>query len=1392
MLFCAVPSHPDYVHYQALEKAIGKFEAQAYLQDNAGVMPKSSEEVEAIKNYHEVSNGARTNLVNKDEILDLKTAIEKTKGKIAKINEVYKDLTNEERVIQRVSDIIEEYKRLMGREWVGGDDDFYALKGTVIHQYLEEINKATFSEVPVNYFEINQAVRKQLQNHTKFEGKNSEFFSITPAQFNVLAKSTKELYNSLININNKIKKENNLDGDLTAFTEVTVFDEVSDVAGTIDLVVQFADGSVAVYDYKSLLNLKESTQSLSKQTDWALQMSNYVNMLKNNYGVTSVRQARIIPIGVQYKAEKQDDGNYKRIEDGFKTLAMYNSSNKAELLKPLATAEETTGDKNIDELVAKLEQQRQDLIGKQKIAKGKSKQIELQSSIRSLTRAINDILVENDTNKILSSIESIKSRYMDRLGISSTKENYIEDMELVEGYQEISVYENLSVFLKEQLDSLKKTMKASEYQVLKGKVNNLSNELSELKQDMFQEIVNRSGGDNLLKEGQGISSIGKMMHGLDNWQIPIFQKLREIYSTAQEGARVDTERKYKRISELNEKLQKWGKRNGYTGEKLYKLFYNDKTGNLHTKYNEEFTKKFSDYTYRARRYKTDPSVKELTAEEKAWLDKYFTIDKDAVEQARNLLVKDLKNQLARKEINKDEYKERIDLFDKYSNPLTTKDAFYRGNNEYNERVFVVPSKDAEGFLSKEYEFIQKNEPLKEYYDMYTDIISEYREEYGWKVIGDNFVPIVHQDMTDLLARKGLSGIPEIIETARQKFKIREQDEVVGSIVNGKKVKSIPLLYVENLRTSLSKKEQAELEAEISFPAGSKQYKNELSRKIRQKEYEKGLTNKSTDLTKSLMLFVATANEHRFLSKVEPMVQSLQVIVNSDKMILKNKDNNARIAYNKWMGKVQEYMGVEPDLAKAFNTFVDRLIYKQEFTNGELFSSDKYSTNKVLKSMMNFFSTSAIGGNLILVMSNYLTARNNLWMMSMENTHFDKKGWDTSLKWYGKQDERFERVYDYIQPTSRDYLREKAEAQGVNFRSRVFRSQTLFIGHIVGDDRIDAALAVAMSLKYRVDSDGTIKNPDLPGQQLINPDAPTVADSILRDKDGMTYIPGVSFKEFSLYRDKVRKMGQRIKGMTNEKQKGLIYSTMLGSMFMHLRSWLPGMATTRFGRLEFDETLGSLEQGRFSVAFGEIVHKGFLPTIKEFSKFLTEAIAMGYYKREVNMEVIQAKYKQFITANPEYRSKLTVDDFVKMHKNKMQAFAAELRIYMAFFLAVQLLGGLDWDDDEEGNLFSWNAHQVMRRALLELSFWLSPSAAGDIIKSPLPILGLVERIGSMLQNSIVQTSYIVRGERDDTNDKYLGYYVLKTIPAVNQFMNLFRIFEPYRQERTTFEKVFYEE
>lgn len=1379
-----------------LADGVGRDVAQAIYRANNYNDFVSEEQVDAFIQKFRITKKPEQLLEN-NMFQKVINTIKERSGIIKKTEDGYVYTNNPQQEITRVSEVIAELKRSLGRQWVGEKGtDFYALKGSVMHEYLRVINKTIFENKPINQLTITKEVIEELKKDNSFSEKTDSFFDLTNSQFTALINSVKELKSNLSQINDEIKKNLGVDQDLKIFTEIPIIDTNNDIGGTIDLLVVFADGSVAVYDYKSMIDVKKSTQSLSKQMDWNLQISQYVNILKNNYGIHTVRQARVIPISVAYTEGANLENATQAMQAGFKSVGIYSKQNKSEFLKPFATTEESTGDANLDIFVTKLTEQRDNLVRKKNVTKGVSEKFRLNAQIKSLTKSINDVLVEKDVNAILENITEILKAYSNRVGKDEFSENHLPYSELVDGYHELEIYEDLPVFFKDQLKTLEKRLSKEDFKKTKYRMEILSDLVKNLKQDMLNDIISRSGGNKILQPGQGISNLGALFNGLDNWHIPIFQELKVIYTTASEAARLDTERTFKKIIKANEELQAWGKANGYRGEKLYELFINKKTGNLHDKYSDFFNQRFQELTKRARLSKKNKNYNPLTQEEKNWLEKYFEVDQKAIARERALLEESLNEEVKRKQITEKEKSERLSTFNKYL-PSASLEMFYRGNSERNKsRVFVVPKKSADSFLSKEYQFIQSQQPLKNFHDLYTEIMEEYRNYYGADTISKNFLPTVHQDMTDLIARKGILAIPEILETSKQKFKIREQDEMVGTLVNGKRVKSIPLLYVEKLRSSLTEQEIGALEAEIIYPKNSEQFKNEKARRIKEAEYEKGLTNQSIDLTRSLMLFVASANEHIQLSSIEPMVEGLKIAIRSDKMLSKSKDPSNRIVYDRTIGRVLTYLGMESDIIQAFDKFVERLIYKQRFST-DLIINEKYSGNKMVQAAMNFFSTMAIGANLVLVASNYLTAKNNLWMLSKENRHFGQEDWNKALRLFGKQDERFERVYDYIQPTTRDYLREMSNQQGINFKSKFFRSEKLFIGHIKGDDRIDAALSMAIALKYRVDSDGRIKNPDLPGQTLIDENAPTVADSIKRDADGMTYIEGVTIEELGKFRDVVRKLGQRVKGMTNEKQKGLIYSTMVGSMFMHLRSWMPGMATTRFGRLEFDTTLGSLEQGRFALVMGEIIHEGFLPGLKEVGKLLTETVSMGLYTREVRMEVVKAKYQKFINENielygPQSETPLTIEDFISLHKAKTNSLVAELRVYLAFFALVQLLGGIKWDDEDEGNLFTWNAQQISRRALLEISFWLSPSAAGDIIKSPIPLLGLVERLTKIFTNGIVQTSYLVRGERNPRDTKYFGYYTLRTVPLVNQILNILRVFEPHRPARTTFDKVFFDE
>jgi hypothetical protein len=245
--------------------------------------------------------------------------------------------------------------------------------------------------------------------------------------------------------------------------------------------------------------------------------------------------------------------------------------------------------------------------------------------------------------------------------------------------------------------------------------------------------------------------------------------------------------------------------------------------------------------------------------------------------------------------------------------------------------------------------------------------------------------------------------------------------------------------------------------------------------------------------------------------------------------------------------------------------------------------------------------------------------------------------------------------------------------------------------------------------------------------------------------------------------------------------------MMFQMLMHFRSWIPGLAEARFGKLKYDSTLETYEVGRFSVGMGEIWGNGMKKNMTETLKLLTDVVSMGLYKKEINQDAVDRQFKEFKELNRD--SDLTKEQFIELKKSKLRAFVSELRVYLAFTVLVQLLGGIDWDEEEaEGSLFTWNAYQLAQRALLETSFWFSPRSVDDIVRRPLPLWGVLTELNRVVDNSLVEAAYMYRGKRDLRDRTPPGYYILKNTPAVNQILDIFGFFDEYNKSASTTERI----
>jgi hypothetical protein len=645
---------------------------------------------------------------------------------------------------------------------------------------------------------------------------------------------------------------------------------------------------------------------------------------------------------------------------------------------------------------------------------------------------------------------------------------------------------------------------------------------------------------------------------------------------------------------------------------------------------------------------------------------------------------------------------------------------------------------------------------------------------------------VQQGALDKLLELGPSGVPEMAEAMKRSYMIRQEDEMRGAVDGqGNFLNVIPLLYSDPMRFPLSDKEDAMIAAEVEalFKPGTKEYTNEYNKRKAKAEYKKGLSTKSRDLTKSLMLMTGSVNEYLSLQSIEGTVKAMQLLVHENMVSSKVITKEGRVALERFTSTVFEKAGLDPDLVKAFDTFVNQHVYKQRYEN-DFIVAGKYSGNKILTDLMSYFSLRSLGLNFVLIAANFVQARTGFWIKAREDRHFGKHDLKEAISSFrpGK-DNTSAKLIDYFKVASRDLVREEIEKSGATFASKYLTQRTAYYGHILGDENVDNITLIAMAKRYVLDSDGKIKNPKI--HTILDSSAKSVYQLMSESEKGM--IPGLSLEEWGNFRAKVQKMSFNIKGSTTEEHKGLASANIIMTMLMQFRNWMPGLYENRFGKIMYDETMETFEQGYLSVGWGEIIGNGMLPSVKETSALIAELVSFGAFKKSINMKAAKRAMDKFITNNPEYKGKITLTEYVALRRSKLNSALAELRVYLSFMVLVQILGGLDWDDEESG-LFSKSAYDIARRGLLEVSFWWSPDSVNQIVKSPLPLWGVTRELQNLLENAIVETSYLVEGERDPRDKTPMFYYTLKNIPVLNQTLRIFGYFNEYQPKKSLWDKV----
>jgi hypothetical protein len=1292
-------------------------------------------------------------------------------------NRVQRDLehagykTPEGKKTNRVTDFVKDfYKKKFKRAQTQEQEEFnehLANKGTIVHKYLELIGESVFEGKPINWKDAEKEVIRQLTDRNDianepFWNKERSYFALKNVnQFSELLRGVQSLKDQVLAKQKKIDPN----GTVKFFPELIVYDQFSNVAGTIDLAVVYSNGVVGIYDYKGIRYNSTQTIPRYKEEAYNIQISEYKKVLSRAYGVENFGETRIVPIDMSI-------GKVTKTFEGLLMGAYGLNDKERPHLHQLPVSREMTDDKDLNITLTKM-LDLYDTLSQQLEQDYKNEKLRVRVS--RLRESIKSIQLKGDVSFIFGEINALYKDFQDREHLPQENPYYLSDEAIREFQQYIGVYEHFGI------NAMETAKKNNEEGVIKDleRVSHMLELLNKRLVEKSRENLNKGEDFDVTAPAKAENMMGRTFKQLSKFNRNAFKKLSNMVRQVSDEVRREVNVVVEDVSEKTESLKDWAKNRGDTLQQAFDRIINSKTGNLVSqwspKYYEEKEKAIEDknlswFLNNANVERVNEQLfytgNELTKFNEAKQKHFEYIDR--TNQGDNKEAEDKRRFLKKQWSIKFDITQHPDaLYDKYN-------------------WYVRPADKAENY-SDEYNFMLKpeNKALLDYYEMYVNYNRDFAERTG-KDIKSNFVAEIHKDVIDRLGDVGLSGVFGIKDNIARALEIREFDSAKGTVdpATGKPIHAIPLFYTDKLTGRLTKKEKKDIRDELkeTLVEGTTEFEEAYERKVKSREFTKGTKSKSRDLSRSLIIFAEAAYSHQHLSESESTALALRDILKAQGQQTELVDAAGKKVQNKYTRGIAKMLGVPAGEIEAMDKFINLYWYGRTTQGADItFGDGKYSGTKAYQMIMKFTSATALGLKPILAAGNTLGIKSNFYMTGWEGRYYNKKDINAAHRMLLNRDKKYAASIAYFEPFTHDLTFRKANNLSVSKLVKGFTFENVFILHRKGDEMIDRNITVSMMHRFGIEEDGKVTRLD----KIKGEDKRSLIERAVIKDDKMS-IEGLSEKQFVRFRAMIQRAAVGIKGNIPQEDRNLIGTSLAGQALMQFRNWMPGLIEKRFKAMDYDHLFEEHDVGRFRVFAGEFTAKGVMPKLKAFTKLIGEVAMMNIYdKKGVNMEVTQKFYDKYIMENPE--STLTIEEFVELRKSKLKGMAKELQIYLGFMMMV--FAGkamLPEDEDSVANralkLIAQNSYRMTQRGLLEISFFFDPSSVMTILKSPIPSIRIFNDLRKMLVNTFDETRDVIFGE-DVVQDKTPKlYYFGKIVPISSSAVDFFDIFDTYNKDR----------
>jgi hypothetical protein len=1104
-------------------------------------------------------------------------------------------------------------------------------------------------------------------------------------------------------------------------SEVKVYDKKKKIAGSIDLLVVMPDGTVDIYDWKSQEISKHQTDIKTyKEPMYRIQLENYRKILELEYGFKKFGRIRAIPIKTEFVYNKGNITQLKDIEIGSIDPSQIPDT-KAYLL-PVTLRNEKTGIEDLDLLIVKLNGI-YDKLENQRYPKDQA--YKKHEELGRLRVVLRDLQLRNKVNKLIDLGMLEFKKYSEKVA-----NNTLTGKEVMESVKILQVFSESGIFLYDMMADLQSAAKEStdpnaiiaynelrnRFSSMTARTNKLIKDIEQYRNELAVKLGEEKGIENLLLTEKPVGVLNGTFSALSSIYKKSYRVFAKLLRRVQHRRDVKFNQMTDKLGELEANFITWAKKNNLTVEKGIEkmLSINEQgkwNGNFLSKYQAEFYAqrelaiKKGDFKWIMSNMDFDP--KEYTIKEKEQRDFFNEFIFNADEKINQEMI----NKKMAEWINS----HKVILNDGTVNQqalMNAKNRFLKPNDEWFSTKWIELNRS-------------ENKPLLDVYNYFQSMIRDAEKLGMLDKYSPGFIPSIYATKVDQLVFGDISnlmsgsGFFENLEVDADVKYSPEIDPTTGMIIN-----RIPVYFTKDMGVTVKDKD-----GNTSI------------------DYSK----KSRDLFKVFGVWGAHMYNYEAMAEIE---DASLILLEAEK----NKSSLVTDTFGNIVRENGEIKAADKNdkNAKLLEDFIHYYLYDRigdldkDFVITNPFTGKKYSGMKSISAAMQFFSFKTLALNPISGTAQFVGGTGNALFMSRKGIFFNTKTWAKAMymvskRGFGSEGKKVQAALQYFNIRLEGNQSKALDNLSLSTTNKIITHDNGYIIQRMSDAGVQYPVAVAMMLNHMIDENNNIVdindyvkakyNYNTTFYNMSEADRKTTRDKIDAevkelqdtksllvlgsvDSSGKFVLPGIEEISDTVgdFRHKIKGVTKKLIGNSTRDDINKIRTTLGGMALMQFRSWIPAMVEERFDTLKYNDELGVYTYGKSRLFFAELFSKR-LP-------ILLKGIVAGFGNDAI--EAGKAKYQELkrdaIEAGEEFN--ITEGEFIDLYLGNLRSMVAELLTITAFASSLVAMGTLTKDDDDDKGIKRY-INRGLKKYYAEFSFYYIPTSFTELVKVPLPVIGLAE-------------------------------------------------------------------